>query len=228
MHADFQELLAIRDGAPLDVAIEEHVASCAHCSFELTRLARVKHDLRQLPQFEPPAGMWKAIRDGLGAFPPSRAPRRLSLIAASGLAAALAVALFVRLEGGHPRPDPAAGVSSTAGTRAGASTDPGAAARAESLGVLITRSQRLEALLRTLPPRPGVERGATSATIDALQARIQLVDLQLSSAPRGDADQARRLWSARVELLNSLVNVRYAEATRTGRGFQDPSEFGVI
>ena len=219
MHADFQELLAVRDGGPVDVCVEEHVASCVHCSFELTRLARIKHDLRQLPQFDPPA--WSAIRDRRQVTP-ARGLRRpwLSLIAASGMAAALVVALLVRLGGGHPASHLAAG--------AAPAPAPSAAEHAEPLSTLINRSQQLEAVLRTLPPRPGVERAATCAAIDALQSRIQMVDLQLSGAPRGDADQARRLWSARVELLNSLVNVRYAEAARTGHGFTDPSEFGVI
>jgi hypothetical protein len=280
MHADFQELLAVRDGSPVDHRVEEHIASCAHCSFELTRLVRLKHDLRQLPQFDPPAGLWRAIRAGLDARPAARAPSRLWRVATGGLAATLAIALLVRLESGHPSTQ-AGGAAARAGDRpawvggglaqaggtpaqarstaaqaggtpaqvagspatAGGATAsaslapqggsavagaPGTSAQAESLGTLISRSQRLEALLQVLPPRPGVERVTTSAAIDALQTRIQLVDLELSGAARGDAERARRLWSTRVELLNSLVNVRCAEAARAHPGFGDPSEFGVI
>jgi hypothetical protein len=88
----------------------------------------------------------------------------------------------------------------------------------EAIGTLITRSQRLEAILHTLPPRPNVERAGTSAAIDELQTRIQLVDSQLSDPIKSglDRSQAQRLWSARVELLDSLVHVRYAEAASAG------------
>jgi hypothetical protein len=201
MHAGFQELLAVRDGLPVDPGIEEHVATCTHCSFELTRLARVKHDLRQLPAFEPPASSWAAMR-GRRAERPARHRTRLALAAATGAAAIVAGVWLMRWEGSN----------------AGAGTS-------AALGTLITRSQRLEAVLESLPRRPDVERASTSATIDDLQTRIQLVDLQLSDASKNDAGQALRLWNTRVQLLDSLVHVRYAEAARTG---YNPSQYGVI
>ena len=74
------------------------------------------------------------------------------------------------------------------------------------------RSQRLDALLQILRRPAQVERAGTSATIDELQSRIQLLDLQLSATPKDQLPHAQRLWSARVELMNSLVHVRYAEA----------------
>ena len=59
---------------------------------------------------------------------------------------------------------------------------------------------------------------ATSATIDALQARIQLLDSALSAADAGPSARpdAQRMWSQRVQLMNSLVGMRYAEAVRVG------------
>jgi hypothetical protein len=202
MHADFQELLAVRDGVPVDPAVEEHIARCSQCSFELTRLARIKLDLRKLPAFEPPPGAWRTVRARLEGAPRARPMRRtfLTLATASGALAALALAWFVHLE--H-----------------GAATAPRVDLReTEAIGTLITRSQRLEAILHTLPPRPNVERAGTSAAIDELQTRIQLVDSQLSDPIKSglDRSQAQRLWSARVELLDSLVHVRYAEAASAG------------
>jgi hypothetical protein len=55
---------------------------------------------------------------------------------------------------------------------------------------------------------------STAATIDTIEQRIQWLDFQLSNAPDGDLseEQSRRLWRERVELMDSLVKVRYAEA----------------
>jgi hypothetical protein len=98
------------------------------------------------------------------------------------------------------------------------------------IGSLVTRSQRLEGILQSLPRRPTVERAATSATIDELQARIQLLDLQLSTVATSDPDRDRtqRLWNTRVQLLSSLVSVRCAEAARDGDASVNPFLIGVI
>jgi hypothetical protein len=220
MHADFAQLLAVRDGGWIDPAIEEHIQRCSKCSFELTHLARVKHDLRQLPGFEPPLRTWRAVHERLEGVPQHRArPRsRWAFAAAGGALAAFALGWFAfSYHGIAPTP-------SSATTRPRTTNS-----ESDEIGTLISRSQRLEAILHTLPPRPNVERAGTSATIDDLQTRIQLVDAQLSdpvlSMP--NRDRAARLWSARVELLNSLVHVRYAEAASAGYG-SPSTTFGVI
>jgi hypothetical protein len=200
MHADFQELLAIRDGAPVDAVVARHTLECPECSRELTRLATLKNDLRQLPSYEPPEHAWGSIRSQMERLP-LRRPNRAPLVA---LAASIALAVLV-LPLIHRTP-----VLTPPDTSAGQL--PGGDDK-DGVGALMQRSQRLEAVLQVLPRRPQVELAGTSATIDELQNRIQLVDHQLSTA---SADQpgtdARRLWSARVELMNSLVHVRYAEA----------------
>ena len=49
---------------------------------------------------------------------------------------------------------------------------------------------------------------------NTIEQRIAWLDFQLSSTPDGDLseEQSRRLWRERVELMDSLVKVRYAEA----------------
>jgi hypothetical protein len=203
MHADFAQLLAVRDGTPIDPGVEEHIVKCSKCSFELTHLARVKYDLRQLPGFEPPLRTWLAVREQLEGTPRRRAPTR----------PLWAFAFF-----DHGAVPTRPGLAQQSVTR-----------ESDTVKTLIGRSQRLEAILHTLPPRPNVERAGTSATIDDLQASIQRVDAQLSDPVRStlDRDRTERLWSARVELLNSLVHVRYAEAAIAG--YWTPSyNFGVI
>jgi hypothetical protein len=195
MHADFQTLLALRDAGPVDVQLKAHLEQCADCSRKLAQLTAVKHNLHQLPFFEPPARAWSAIQTELQRQP----QRRPSKTPIAAFAASVAIAVLV-LPLIHREPPLATGAQT--------------AAERDSLSALMDRSQRLDAVLQVLPPRPQVERAGTSATIDELQNRIQLLDLQLSASSKAELPQgdAQRLWSARVELMNSLVQVRYAQA----------------
>jgi hypothetical protein len=79
---------------------------------------------------------------------------------------------------------------------------------------LVAESQRLESLLASLPNEPRLTRAQTALTVADLEDRIQWVDYRLNLASEaGLADEpAERLWRERVDLLNSLVAVRYAQA----------------
>jgi hypothetical protein len=207
MHADFQELLAIRDGAPIDAMLAQHARECPECSRRLTRLTALKNELRQLPGFEPPQRSWAAIRSRMQRLP----PRRPSRAPVAALAASIALAVLV-LPLMHRTPV----LTTTDDDR-------------EGLGALMRRSQRLDAVLQVLPRRPQVELAGTSATIDELQNRIQLVDHQLATASADQhGDDVQRLWSARVELMNSLVHVRYAEAAGSADLSEPSTNLGAL
>jgi hypothetical protein len=77
----------------------------------------------------------------------------------------------------------------------------------------MAQSQHLEDLLQRLPGRPQIERVSTAAMIDTIEGRIQWLDFRLSDATGSDLneEQKQRLWRERVELMDSLVKVRYAE-----------------
>lgn len=218
MHADIRELLTLRDGAPVAAHIAEHAKTCGQCRAEIARLREMGAQLRQMPGFAPPARVWAAIEQALSApeaaTPRSRGARTVALVAGL-LGATLVSVLLWRSERGHF--SNRRGVAAVAGD-----------AGAESLPSLVARSQRLEALLRGLP-RPAVERAATAAVIDELQARIQMLDVQLSETEGAalDRPRAQQLWAARVQLLDSLLGVRYAEhAARTD--FGSPGSTGDI
>jgi len=84
---------------------------------------------------------------------------------------------------------------------------------AESVADLRERSQALEALLSAMPERPAVERAGTSVPIESLQSQVQWLDHQLSLAGAdGRSTEAEQLWRDRVEVMNSLVQLRYVEA----------------
>lgn len=86
---------------------------------------------------------------------------------------------------------------------------------ADELAELRSRSQVLEAVLAAMPARPAVERAATSVPIDSLEARVRWLDHEILVADaQASAPEAEQLWRDRVEVMNSLVQLRYVEAQR--------------
>jgi hypothetical protein len=218
MHARLEDLISLRDQQPVDAASAAHVAACGQCRAQLERLASVRVALASLAPLEPPAQAWARIARQLAAAPQvatRRAPRRAWVRWPGGaaLVATFAVAMLAALlvatpwRRAVPQSEPAVASSAQAGT-----------AEAAPLATLVARSQQLEASLHALPQRPAIEVAANSAAIDALQARIQWLDTQLVASTAGVApaelppERTRELWQTRVQLLNSLVGVRYAEA----------------
>ncbi|HKC17798.1 MAG TPA: hypothetical protein VKC11_13945 [Steroidobacteraceae bacterium] len=201
MHARLEELISLRDRQPVDAATVSHVASCAPCAAEIRRLAALRAELTQLQTLSPPE-LWPLIEARLGGASGSVPRRRWMQLSAAGSIAALVLALAASL----PQLRVADPVPS-----AGASTQ-------VPLQTLVARSQRLETTLRQLPQRPAVEVAANAVAIDALQSRIQRLDMELASdaAVESDPDRLQELWSQRVSLLNSLFGVRYAEAVHAG------------
>jgi len=201
MHARLDELLSLRDGAPVDARVRAHVDECAECAGELARTESVQQRLRALaPAPELGADGWAGVQARLAA---SRVKRRLASRVAPYAAAAsvVALALFAALRW--------TGVPATAPS----SSAPLIVLDTESLDQLRTRSQELEALLAALPERPAVSRAGTSVPIDSLEAQVQWLDHQLSLAgAEGRAIESAQLWRDRVEAMNSLVQLRYVEA----------------
>jgi hypothetical protein len=201
MHARLDELLSLRDGAPVDARVRTHVDACDGCAAELVRTEALQQQLRALPQApDPAADGWQVVQARLAA---SSAPgRRLERLAPYAAAASVVtLAVFAALRFTEP-PTPTA-----------SRPEPLIVLDAESLDDLRTRSQQLEALLEALPERPAVARAGTSVPIESLEAQVQWLDHQLSVAgATGQVPQAQQLWRDRVEVMNSLVQLRYVEA----------------
>ena len=96
MHANLDQLLSLRDGAPIAAEVSTHVQHCPQCSAEAERLARTRDQLRSLPAIDPPTDRWAAIEARI-----DRSHRRSFLPrAAAATIAALAVALgYVIVDG---------------------------------------------------------------------------------------------------------------------------------
>jgi hypothetical protein len=207
MHASIDHLLSLRDGEPVDAATAAHVEQCQHCSAELRKLRETRAQLQSLPQLDAPTSFQEIQR---AMARPVAAPRpALSARLVAGLAfVTLTTIFFVALR------------DETAPTVVNRSVEP--ATPLIEVGTarvpeLVAQSRRLEDLLQQLPERPRIERVSTAAMIDTIEERIQWLDFQLSDAPDSGLNerQTQRLWSERVELMDSLVKVRYAEGAVT-------------
>jgi hypothetical protein len=208
MHPSIDQLLTIEDRTLVDASIAAHIHQCAECAATLHRVVRTRDALRELPMLDAPPDAWDRIQSALieSSVPSSRARiglRRTSVaLVAAASTGALALLLFTQTND-EPRE----------ATPIVASIEESKARRAQDdVTQLIEQSRELDALLQALPQRPRVERVSMAATLDTIENRIQWLDFQLS-ATDGELDEAQgnRLWQERVELMDSLVKVRYAQ-----------------
>ena len=83
---------------------------------------------------------------------------------------------------------------------------------------LTSESARLERLLNEIPYRPRLVNAGTATTISGLEDRIGQVDevLMYAGVYGLQPEQTVALWQERVDLMNALVEVRYAQAQRFG------------
>ena len=91
-----------------------------------------------------------------------------------------------------------------------------AAAQAAVAADMRAENERLERILAVLPERHAM-RGSTAFTVAELEDRLALVDDRLSriALEPNAPERAERLWRERVGVMNSLVQVRYADAVGT-------------
>lgn len=205
MHARIDQLLNLRDGEPVDAQVAPHVAQCSTCAAALQRLVTLRRRMQELPSFEPPS--WHPAQISLRTVA-HRGPRYAVVGIAAGIAALSIVTGW--LISSSSTPDDARALRSEI-------REPAASLSETHLTELMDQSRQLEEMLRVLPARPVVERVTTAATIDTLEQRIQWLDLHLSYASEAGLSerQAAGMWRERVDLMDSLVKVRYAESGYT-------------
>jgi len=210
MHATTEQLLSLRDGEPVPAGVAAHLDECAHCTRELVRLEQARDGLRCLPPLQPPPSAWQEVllRAAPGPAGPAAARYRPrpALLAALAASAVLAVALLL-----------ATGERETGAPLRGTTTDlvastPAPASSVEGAGTpeLVERSRRLESALRAMPAAPRVTRTSTALAVAELEDGILEIDSTLSTRDIGPERQ-QALWRQRVDLMDALMQVRYAE-----------------
>jgi hypothetical protein len=79
----------------------------------------------------------------------------------------------------------------------------------------MVQSRQIERDLRSLPGQPSLVRASTAATIADLEDRIAAIDYWLNHPQvRVSSVQTEIYWRERVRLMNSLLNLRRAQAQR--------------
>ena len=204
MHASIDHLLSLRDGEPVDAATAAHVEECARCSAELRKLRETRARLQSLPQLDAPSSFQEIQRAMERPVAPPRRIVSARLVAALAFVTLTAIFFIALRDGTAP---------TVAGRNAEPAQYPTDVIETARVAELVARSQQLEGLLQKLPERPRIERVSTAAMIDTIEDRIQWLDFQLSDARDSglNEEQTQRLWRERVELMDSLVKVRYAE-----------------
>lgn len=156
--------------------------------------------LAALAGFDPPADGWRAVlaaRDAREA----RLDRRWPL-ALAAIALVATVGIAARLQA----------------TRDALGTSPAAEAapRTPVAADMRAENERLETILARLPERHAM-RGSTAFTVAELEDRLALLDDRLSrvALEPNAPERAERLWRERVDVMHTLVQVRYADAIGT-------------
>ncbi len=210
MHASIEQLLDLRhaqrqDSHAGDPELRVHVDSCGVCRAELSRLKNLRETMRSLPEIEPPDGRWQTIVQA-----PSKSGPAWRQPLAWGIAASLLV--MVWLAGNLSGRD-------SMENRVAAPTgdivpDTLAINKEDDVDGLIDRSRRLGMLLQSLPGRPDVVRAGTDSTIASLENSLAMVNYTLNQPDTAlTSGESKELWQHKVNLMDSLVKVRYTEAS---------------
>jgi hypothetical protein len=182
-----------------------------NCGLSVMERDLLQMKLADLGDTVPPREVWQRIEaqaQAEGLFR-RRIGEGSKWLAGAGIAAAVVLAVLnvpfgttvvdPGLEGIDPTPPPSV-----------ADNQP-----ARNLSALMVQSQEIERDLRALPVQPSVVQASTVATIAAIEDRIATIDYFLNDPQvRMNPVQAEIYWRERVRLMNTLLNLRRAQAQR--------------
>jgi hypothetical protein len=208
MHPRFDQLLS----TALEEEVAAHLRECAECRAAADSAQHIAARLRELPVRTTAPDRWPAVRAALlltrTSAQSARHMRRPGWLLPAASALLVAVAVLITVSSQGPRQPSHSQSASIENPRDGGMPVHAAPA------ALVAESQRLEAVLASLPADARLTRAGTALTVADLENRIRWVDYRLDLASEAGINprQADLLWRERVELLNSLVAVRYADA----------------
>ncbi|MGI9324213.1 MAG: hypothetical protein ACR2PZ_03265 [Pseudomonadales bacterium] len=230
------DLLALRDGEPLSAETRQRIANDQQASAQLALLQRVKSELNALPDVQPDEDSWEQLQQQLAQRQAARAseqnempiveslpvtrgwrlPYPMATAAGVFFAAVMLSTLWLPQLGTNVPgssapangPEPLVAANSTDGARA-------PTVAVDTMGALIDRSRRLEAVAR-LPVARAIDGQERSR--QALLYRIADLDAELNSLIEEqpmDPALKEKLWQQRVELLETLVAIQQDQLRRS-------------
>ncbi len=186
------------------------------CGLSITQRDLLQEKLRELPETSPPRAVWQRIEaqaKSEGLFAGSRFGEPMKWI--TGAAIAAAVALFALRLPLAPEVEVPVNVFSTEPEYHETTGESASVNQLLAVNALMVQSRELESDLRALPEQPQLAQAGTVATILGLEDRIAAIDFILNDAAnRLTPEQSEAYWRERVRLMNSLVQLRYAQAQR--------------
>jgi hypothetical protein len=183
-----------------------------NCGLSIQERDVLQTNLRQLEDTVPPRAVWQRIEEQAraeGLFTP-RITERTKWLAGAGLAAAVVLAVLNI---------PVSPVTDS-GQQQFPTEPEYAATKANSddlrgLNALMVESRQIERNLRALPAQPSLVRASTAATISELEDQIAGIDYLLNHPGlEMSPEQEEIYWRERVRLMNSLLQLRTAQAQR--------------
>lgn len=179
-----------------------------NCGLTMQEHELLQRQLRGLEDTPPPRAVWQRIEEQAraeGLFKP-RIAERTKWLAGAGLAAAVVLAvlnipILPQNDSNKERfPTELAATTGNAHDR-------------QALNALLVRSQQIERNLRALPAEPSVVRASTAATISELEDQVSAIDYVLANPDfELSLEQQEVYWRERVRLMNSLLQLRAAQA----------------
>lgn len=216
MHPNTEDLLSLRDREPMDAAVRTRMEASREALTEIERMNDLRDAMRALPELTPPPGAWQRIIANVEpAAATEGASMRLWRVGAV-VAAALAVVAVLSLAYLPEPTKPTLGMAppSTAPSEVQEDAPLLEAMETSSYVALVEESVRLEQMLAGMPYQRPVMRAGTASTIAVLEDRISFIDGQLTLAALEGVEPPKRqaLWRERVDVMNALVQVRFAQA----------------
>ncbi len=214
-----EDLLRIRDGEPVDADVHAQAAVDPESRAELERLKGVQKALKRLPELQPPPRVWAHIRAEVERADSRKSGSLWRWSLGSAIAAGAAVLAFtlVSRPPGIPAQTELGPVATVPEGVSGDGLDTGPAEE-PLYASLAAESAQLERALNSIEYQPKLMYADTASAVVLLEDRIGYVDAQLTyaAAHRLDSQQTETLWRERVDLMNTLVNVRYAQVQQAG------------
>jgi len=186
------------------------------CGLSIKQRDLLQQKLRELPETTPPRAVWQRIEaqaKAEGMFAGGRLGEPMKWFAGAAIAAA--VALFALRLPLAPEAEAPINVFPTEPAYQETTGESASVNQLRAMNALMVRSRELESDLRALPDQPQLAQAGTVATILDLEDRIATIDFVLNDAAnRLTPAQSEAYWRERVRLMNSLVQLRYAQAQR--------------
>ena len=200
MHANMDDLLALRDGDGSAEAVR-HVEQCARCSAAVEELRTTTSALRSLPAVGSERDHWPEIRRRVVERRRRRLAVQIGAVAASIIAVVTTVVVMR---------SPVATVS----------PDYAVADARVAIDELAAASRGLEAVLRDPALQRQVLSPRRAAVIIDIEDRLAVLDMALADQPtEWGPEQNVALWSHRVELLDALVTARTGDLGEKGMSY---------